>query len=458
MAKFYDVVTPDDLPDPFDASQRCGHEVDTESLPDGWGGHCCYRPVWDDNDRCIWHAESPGKSPEELQQAQELERTWPQRYSNLTLIRRLDETHLRNYKVDEEHLENQFERPISFNSCTLFNSDFRYSDLRQTHFQNVHLTGSNFEDAICKHALFQGCDLSETNFEYANLENTRILRQSIQDADWLGVRLNEANVHDSDFTNTNLRLAKLKGTYMTKATLRGCNLEEAELENTDLRDVDLRNAELYETLVRDVRINEGTQFGETCRYEQKADEAAAKVGSAEVDGIVGRSRNAIHRFVNRWRNESGDAEQLTKSVRVYRLYQRLLREAALPEDIRLYRVRERHARRKLALRENRHLQWLKLCLDRWVMLYGESPKRVIGTSLGVILLFAALYPLIGELEPSPSTAGQFLYFSATTFTALVYGDLQPANEIARVLVSVESFVGALLMALLVFVLGRRATW
>lgn len=458
MERFYDVVDTDDLPDSFDTSQRCRYEIKTESLPNDWGGHCCYRPVWDGNDRCIWHAETPRKSPEELQQAQQLERTWPQKYSNLTLTRRLNEAYLRNYEVNEEHLDEQFQQPLSFNSCTLFNSDFRYSDLRQTHFQNVQLTGSDFEDAICEHALFQGCDLSETNFKYANLENARILRQSIQDANWLGVRLNEANLHNSDFTNTNLRLAKLKGTYMTKATLEGCNLEEAELENTDLRDVDLRNAELYETLLRDIRINEGTRFGKMCRYEQVADEKATKEDTAEANGVIRRSQNSIRRFVNRWQSQSKDTESLTKSIRVYRLYQRLLREAALPDDIRMYRVRERHVRRKLALREDRNLQWLKLCLDRWVMLYGESPKRVIGTSFGVILLFTALYPLFGELEPSPSTAGQFLYFSATTFTALVYGDIQPANEIAQFLVSIESFAGALLMALLVFVLGRRATW
>lgn len=50
------------------------------------------------------------------------------------------------------------------------------------------------------------------------------------------------------------------------------------------------------------------------------------------------------------------------------------------------------------------------------------------------------------------------YFSAVTFTTLGYGDIQPASGAAQLLATVESFVGALLMALLVFVLGRRTTW
>lgn len=51
-----------------------------------------------------------------------------------------------------------------------------------------------------------------------------------------------------------------------------------------------------------------------------------------------------------------------------------------------------------------------------------------------------------------------IYFSAVTFTTLGYGDVQPASSAAEALATVESFLGALLMALLVFVLGRRTNW
>ena len=51
-----------------------------------------------------------------------------------------------------------------------------------------------------------------------------------------------------------------------------------------------------------------------------------------------------------------------------------------------------------------------------------------------------------------------LYFSAVTFTTLGYGDIQPASPVAQALASIESFLGALLMALLVFVLGRQTAW
>lgn len=50
-----------------------------------------------------------------------------------------------------------------------------------------------------------------------------------------------------------------------------------------------------------------------------------------------------------------------------------------------------------------------------------------------------------------------IYFSVVTFTTLGYGDVQPVG-FAKYVAASEAVIGASLMALLVFVLGRRATW
>jgi voltage-gated potassium channel Kch len=54
-----------------------------------------------------------------------------------------------------------------------------------------------------------------------------------------------------------------------------------------------------------------------------------------------------------------------------------------------------------------------------------------------------------------TSIGHTLYFSLVTFTTLGYGDVQPIGTTARLLASIESFLGALLLALVVFVIGRR---
>jgi voltage-gated potassium channel Kch len=107
--------------------------------------------------------------------------------------------------------------------------------------------------------------------------------------------------------------------------------------------------------------------------------------------------------------------------------------------------------------------------------YGERLWRIVYISALVVVTWAMMYATItdgtqgpGDLRTSgfdsfsqifsPEGAeifGRTLYFSLVTFTTLGYGDVQPVGPVARTLASLESFIGALLVALVVFVIGRR---
>jgi hypothetical protein len=89
-------------------------------------------------------------------------------------------------------------------------------------------------------------------------------------------------------------------------------------------------------------------------------------------------------------------------------------------------------------------------------------------SVGIVLGFALLYPLGGWMRPEgcdPITYGQIgtnlaefgnsVSYSTLTFTALGFGDFQPEG-LGRLLTTLETGLGAVLLALLVFILGRRA--
>ena len=80
-----------------------------------------------------------------------------------------------------------------------------------------------------------------------------------------------------------------------------------------------------------------------------------------------------------------------------------------------------------------------------------------------------LYPLGGWLRPidgEPMTYNQILggelsllleslYFSTLTFTTLGMGDYEPVG-VGQIIATLNTALGAVLIALLVFVLGRRA--
>lgn len=118
-------------------------------------------------------------------------------------------------------------------------------------------------------------------------------------------------------------------------------------------------------------------------------------------------------------------------------------------------------------------QWGVKTAMKYLTNHGESVKHVLSWWVAVIGISALLFPWVGGIEDNSGNVhaltslselgsmagwnewGMNLYFSVITFSTIGYGDLSPASPFARVLVSIESIAGALLLALLVFVLGRR---
>ncbi len=129
-------------------------------------------------------------------------------------------------------------------------------------------------------------------------------------------------------------------------------------------------------------------------------------------------------------------------------------------------------------------RYLSLSLMYHLSKHGESLQRIGWRATQIILVAGVLYPLAGGIaSDSTNTTHEFpggdvlaadslsttvslaagglgeflwgLYFSVITFTTIGYGDLYPVGTAAKVLVGVESLSGAVLVALFVFVLGRR---
>lgn len=88
--------------------------------------------------------------------------------------------------------------------------------------------------------------------------------------------------------------------------------------------------------------------------------------------------------------------------------------------------------------------------------YGERPSYVIGTSMLVIPVFSALYWALPTEPPTSGVLGvEYLILSIQSFVTLIIGSA-PTNSSAafQFLSAVEAFIGAFLIALLVFTLTR----
>ncbi|WP_459190738.1 pentapeptide repeat-containing protein [Halosimplex sp. J119] len=340
---------------------RCGFTYDVSTLPNV-GAVSCWRETWEDEDRCLWHADL-------------------------------------NVKPREALADDEPDAPERLDGAIL---------------NRVSLNGVDW---------FEECTL-------------------------IGASLKAVDLHDASLAGADMREASLEHVSARRADFSGANLEDASLNVCDLRAADLTNARFDQAVFSNVRISRATAFGDRTVYETELDD----VGDADY---VRAAQAAI------WS---------------YREIRDLHENNALPIEARSYYLDEKDLRRRLAWHEGDHATALKAEGSRWVTGYGMSHWRVLGASAVVIILCAALYPLTGGIQEtvggdtttwsleSPEDAPPFwiafilfrsLYFSMITFSTLGYGDIRPVGTAARWLAGVESLLGSILMALLVFVLTRR---
>jgi uncharacterized protein YjbI with pentapeptide repeats len=380
-----------------------------------------------------------------------------------------------------------------WSDADLSGATFDQADLSGATLSGADLSGATFNQATLKDADLSGADLtdvelSDTVLTGALLRETRLAPETACGADFTEADLTGSDISSGQFDDSTFHEATLSDVTGTDASFVGADLEDAALDACDLRRTDFRRVRLHGAWLRDIRLDEESDFGRMCYYEGKSDKALepklttrdqrlfehtdgqSKTGA--IRHLLGDVYPGLVRFTNRVRPShqlEDETAELDDAIRVYRTYQRIFRENSLPSLSRRYYIRERHAQRKLALTENQFTRWAKLSLQRWTMLYAEGAAQVVLTSMVLIFGFAILLPFVGLQRidgqgvaiPTSGleaivTGRDLLSYSIKNFLALGGNEFEAIGW-GELLVMVEAFTGALLLALLVFVLGRRAT-
>jgi len=106
-------------------------------------------------------------------------------------------------------------------------------------------------------------------------------------------------------------------------------------------------------------------------------------------------------------------------------------------------------------------KWLWSYFLNAIFGYGEKPDRVILSAMITILIFTFLFMIFGISNTSIGvfTLKNFkdcIIFSFITFGTLRYGDLRPLESWSRIFAGAEAFIGAFIIALLVYTFIRKA--
>lgn len=403
-----------------------------------------------------------------------------------------------------------------FENTDLPGVEFQHTNLRGVEFLDAGLPGADFSNSFLYGTQFSKSNLNTVDFSSSYLQetkfqntqchksthtNTKLQRAKFTKSDLRRAEFTEADLRESEFTETDLRGIRFQSACATLIQgecadnsvrfprtgagvsitppddtikdLRGASLEDAQLEDgTDLRGADLSGARLYQTAFRDVRINDETKFG------VDDEEKPGKACRYEYDPNAGVSINE-------------STSRFEAAAWTYRRLESLFEENAMDERARNAHIRKEEAQRAYHAEQIKEDDWIDegtLPPDHWLKSlgeyavstinwhlhrHGESLRRLLGVSGLLIFLCGFIYAGAGIARNNPETTYQITladltnpgavlidllngwYFSVITFSTIGYGDFYPISPLSRLLVGIESLLGALLIALFVFVIGRR---
>lgn len=246
-----------------------------------------------------------------------------------------------------------------------------------------------------------------------------------------------------DMTHAELYRADLQGAHLFNLCLHNASLMKA-----DLRDSNLHFANLIGTNLLGIKWNgakiENINTGKRIKQEALALEAD-RVGEREIANDYFEQAEEIYRD---------------------------LRKAAEREG--LFAMSGDYIRKELTMRRHQMPQYsYKRMVSKVIDVfcgYGEAPLRVIGFSMGLIMVCAMLYFFTGlsygtqlhqfqvsnDFHTNLYLFFNCIYYSVVTFTTLGYGDFTPVG-FSKVIAAIEAFTGSFTIALFVVVFVKKMT-
>ena len=362
-----------------------------------------------------------------------------------------------------------FESNISFVS-SIFNkkSNFSRSDFNpdksvevefsgaifneEVDFISTVFQGPNFNNTIFKgDANFTGgCEFNDiTTFHSAEFRGSADFSEvEFMDAsDFRHTKLIESSFADSIIKNADFGNAHIENSNFTRADISNSNLEKAMLSNSDMSGADLSGVQFYGANIGGITINVETVFDKHGKYRCVYDPNSEYEYNPDDDETVGKLR---------------------KAMGAYHLLEQLTRANTLPDEQGKFFARRQDMRRAQLREDGRRLEYWFAEAQNAVFRHGESFSRVVGWSIGTIVAFAFIFPLgewlqsgstgtltYGAIAESPELMWQSFYHSTLLFLT-GGGPLTPTGFIGEVLTTIEALIAPILLALLIFVLGRRA--
>jgi len=486
-------------------SDRCGYTYPKDYNIGEVPNHqsCCYRKSLPDNNNCAWHAELDETEHKNINELKKVRAPKDIREKNNIIISSplsiqpectelldgadlsgmcingkvsLTDVSLRGADLSNSQLNDSNLSNSIFNCSKLNDSKFWKSNLSNTHLFKTDLSNSNFLKCNFSNSTLVGAQLSETNLRESDMTDINSIGANFQNANLPSADLSNSFFRDTNFTNATLRQSKLSNSDLTGSDLYKADLERAKLNDTNLQSVDLtqvvlEQAVLVRTNLFDATLHLASPHGATFNDVQINDDTTFRLKNNNKWWRIGflRPRRRcvydpkcadINEYEENELNIENNISSLAKAADTYKKYEELGRDNSLPRLQREMFVLRQDIQRKRAWESRDIFNWAFAQVSRTTFKYGESLGRIAAISAVIIITFAISYSEFSLVRNNNgaevSNFVDALYFSTLTFTTSGLGDFQPVGETGRALVTAQAVLGAILIAIFVFVLGRRA--
>ena len=301
------------------------------------------------------------------------------------------------------------------------------------------------DDAILSNANLQKADMARCHLEGALIQSANLKKANLREAD-----LQNTVLAQSILEQAILRGAALSGANVDGAILHGADLFNAKIEDIrNLRYADMHAIQVTEEL-GDADRESKTYVSAVKRYDEAIATYIALKNHFNKEGLYDK---AGQYYIREWSTKAKLQTTATK-LETAQLRENKFVPYYLPTA---YAKKESRAFRFVITAESRG-KWAFNKLLYYSSLYGESPLRVLMTSLFVMGAYAMAYWITGGITPNESSFvpsfAESLYFSVVTFTTLGYGDYHPKQSFQILAIS-EAFIGAFILAFFVVVVSRR---
>lgn len=398
----------------------------------------------------------------------------------------------------------------SLNKCKFINTSIYYSRFEGTDLNNATFSkqkpekfrevDENIENrAPIRYCNFDKANIKEASFFQINFVETNLQAKNMVGIDMIDCSLPDIEFHDVNISHSNFSFSFLRDTVFKKCELKdsvfhGTILENTRFIDTNIYHTDFRNAILDETDFKDVEVDHRTEFDSILVQEYLSDRYNEdKLSLNEIRDVKeylhGRREQIPINFKEKISDRSLFKDIFYSACRLvsrrpgtekfidynhleharyrYRDLASIFKNNDEPETSREYSVREKHAKRKNSMKSEKS-SWPWLAFTRWTMKYGEEPIQPLKSAFLLLSTSVVFYPLlgiqyVGSKEQivycvcfSSRATLSILHLSIVRLVSVSNTAIEPIN-LGVTLAMIESIGGALLTAMFVFTLGRRAT-